>query len=103
MEKQSGVRFLINKRSKINVIEFTVSSDRIESVQIKLTSGYKMSITQVYAPTPMSSEEEQENFYNDLQTTMSHDKSQFNIIMGTLRPKLVKETEKHVWGIWILN
>ena len=42
----------------------------------------KMSITQVYATTTMSNKEELENFYDDLQTTMSRDKSQFMIIMG---------------------
>ena len=57
-----------------------------------------MSITQVYTPTSMSSEEELENFYDDLQTTMSHDKSQCKIIMGDFNPKVGEGNEKHVWG-----
>ena len=43
-------------------------------------------------------EEELENFYDDLQTTMSHDKPQFKIIMGIVMPKLVMQTDKHVYG-----
>ena len=73
-----------------NVITVTAAPDRTASVQVKLTSHHKMSITQIYAPTSMFSEEELENFYDDPQTIKSHDKSPFMIIMGDF--KLVKET-----------
>ena len=42
----------------------------------------------VYASTSMSSKEELETFYDDLQTTMSHDKSQFKIIIGEFNAKV---------------
>ena len=88
MEKQRGVRFLINKKFKNHVIKFSAASDRIASAQVKLTSRCKISITEVHALPSMSREEEQENFCDDLQTTMPHDKSQFKIIMGDFNAKI---------------
>ena len=79
-------------------MKFTAASEIIASVQVKLTNGNIMFITQVYAPTSMSSEEELDNFYNDLQITMPHDKSQFKMTMGDFNTTVGEGNGKDVWG-----
>ena len=69
-KKQGGVGFLIHKKLKGNIEEFHATSNRVASVTIRISKRYKIRIIQVYAPTSVSSREELEEFYDDLQTEM---------------------------------
>ena len=53
-----------------NIEEFHATSNRVASVTIRISKRYKIRIIQVYAPTSVSSQEELEEFYDDLQTEM---------------------------------
>ena len=88
MAKQSGVGFPINKKFKNIEIKFTDASNIIVGVQVKLTSRYIMSITQVYTPSSLCNEEKLDNFYDDIQTTLSHGKSHLKIIMRDFNAKV---------------
>ena len=80
-KKQGGVGFLIHKKLKGNIEEFHATSNRVASVTIRISKRYKIRIIQVYAPTSVSSQEELEEFYDDLQTEMRHKKTHYNVII----------------------
>ena len=89
-EEQGGVEFLIHKKLKGNIEEFHATSNRVASVTIRISKRYKIRIIQVYAPTSVSSQEELEEFYDDLQTEMRHKKTHYNVIMGDFNAKVGK-------------
>ena len=68
--------------------EFHASSDRVASVTIRISKRYKIRVVQVYAPTSLSSQEELDEFYEDLYTEMKYKKAHFNIIMGDFNAKV---------------
>ena len=86
--KQRGVGFLVNKKLQGNIEEFHASSDRVASVTIRISKRYKIRVVQVYAPTSLSSEEELDEFYDDLYTEIKYKKAHFNIIMGDFNAKI---------------
>ena len=90
---QGGVGFLIHKKLKGNIEEFHATSNRVASVTIRISKRYKIRIIQVYAPTSVSSQEELEEFYDDLQTEMRHKKTHYNVIMGDFNAKVGKGDE----------
>ena len=92
-KKQGGVGFLIHKKLKGNIEEFHATSNRVASVTIRISKRYKIRIIQVYAPTSVSSQEELEEFYDDLQTEMRHKKTHYNVIMGDFNAKVGKGDE----------
>ena len=92
-KKQGGVGFLIHKKLKGNIEEFHATSNRVASVTIRISKRYKIRIIQVYAPTSVSSDEELEEFYDDLQTEMRHKKTHYNVIMGDFNAKVGKGDE----------
>ena len=104
-EKRGGVGFLINKKLQGNTEEFHASSDRVASVTIRISKGYKIRIVQVYAPTSLSSQEELDEFYEDLYTEMKYKKAHFNIIMGDFNAKVGNGDEECVgnFGYGIRN
>ena len=92
-KKQGGVGFLIHKKLKGNIEEFHATSNRVASVTIRISKRYKIRIIQVYAPTSVSSQEELEEFYDDLQAEMRHKKTHYNVIMGDFNAKVGKGDE----------
>ena len=100
-KKQGGVGFLIHKKLKGNIEEFHATSNRVASVTIRISKRYKIIIIQVYAPTSVSSQEELEEFYNDLQTEMRHKKTHYNVIMGDFNAKVGKGDEDcRLFWLW---
>jgi len=87
-KKQGGVGFLVHKKLKGNIEEFHATSDRVASLTIKISKRYKIKIVQVYAPTSLSTQEELDEFYDDLQTEMQHKKAHYNIVMGDFNAKV---------------
>ena len=66
---------------------------------------YNIRIIQVYAPTSVSSQEELEEFYDDLQTEMRHKKTHYNVLMGDFNAKLGKgvKTVSALFGYGVRN
>ena len=91
--KQNGVGFLINKNLQSNIENFTATSDRVASVTLRISKRYRLTVIQVYAPTSMSSQEELDNFYDDLYNNMNSNKAHFNIIMGDFNAKIGQGNE----------
>ncbi|XP_066956327.1 craniofacial development protein 2-like [Macrobrachium rosenbergii] len=91
--KQNGVGFLINKNLQSNIEKFTATSDRVVSVTLRISKRYRLTIIQVYAPTSVSSQEELDNFYDDLYTTLNNNKAHYNIIMGDFNAKIGQGNE----------
>ncbi|XP_066963543.1 craniofacial development protein 2-like [Macrobrachium rosenbergii] len=86
--KQNGVGFLINENLQSNNEKFTATSDRVIGVTLRISKRYRLTIIQVYAPTSVSSQEELDNFYDDLYTTLNNNKTHYNMIIGDFNAKI---------------
>lgn len=87
-----GVGFLIKKKYKSNILNFTGISERVALLRMKFSED-PISLIQVYAPTEQSSEEEIDKFYNDLQKT--HDLSDKTVmVLGDFNAR-IGEPEVH--------
>ena len=89
-KKFSGVGFLVNSNIAGNVISFDCISDRIAWIVVRLSKRYTLKIIQVYAPTTKSSEQEIEEFYDDISKIMDRKKTNYTILMGDLNAKVGK-------------
>ena len=87
-EKRHGVGFLINKRIAGNVEEFFSINERVAGLIIKLNQRYKVKVIQVYAPTSTHTDEEIENFYEDVETAMKKHNTQFTFVIGDFNAKV---------------
>lgn len=95
---QNGVAIVLDKKHAAAMKSFNTISDRILSLKLN-TKHHTLNIIQVYAPTTTSSDEEIEQFYNDLQTTKDKvPRREACIVMGDLNAK-VGEGEDRVCGI----
>ena len=93
-KQELGVGFLVNKRLENNLEEFHGVSERVASVTLKLNERYKLKIIQVYAPTCSHSDEEVENFYEDVQKAIDRKRAHFMVIMGDFNAKIGKRVEQ---------
>ena len=91
---QRGVGFLIKNKLKHMITEIVGVSERIMILKLE-ASNCKITIIQIYAPTENSSEEEIENFYTQLESTMENHKSQRNFILGDFNSKVGKKSHLH--------
>ena len=94
--KQNGVGFLIHKNLQSNIEKFTTTSDRVASVTLRISKIYRLLIIQVYAPTSRSSQEELDNFYDDIYNPLNTNKAHYNITVGDLNAKIGHENEECV-------
>ena len=92
-EKTSGVGFLVNSNIAGNVLKFDSLSDRVAYVTIKLNKMYTLKVIQVYAPTSTSSEEEIEQFYDDISKVLDVEKTKYTILMGDFNAKVGKKKD----------
>ena len=84
----NGVAIILNKRFGNILSSYNTISDRIITVKLD-TKPVSLNIIQVYAPTSACTEEEIEDFYNNLQTTKDKiPKREMCIIMGDLNAKV---------------
>ena len=81
-----GVGFLIKKKFKKNIHNFKGISERIALLQLKFEKC-SLSIIQAYAPTERSTEEEIDNFYEELE--VAHELADKKVIvMGDFNAKI---------------
>ncbi|CAH2092476.1 unnamed protein product [Euphydryas editha] len=88
-----GVGFLIKKKYKGNIINFRGISDRVALLQLKFDSFF-ISIIQAYAPTERSSEEEIDQFYQDIETAHLLTEGKV-IVMGDFNAKIGSPNTNH--------
>jgi exonuclease III len=62
---QRGIGFLVNKKYKSSIIEFTYFSDRVGLLNMNICNTH-LSFIQVYAPTEKAIDEEVDRFYLDI-------------------------------------
>ena len=84
----NGVGFLIHKSIKETIIEFTTISSRICTIRIT-AKPLNIGLIQIYSPTSDYTEEQMENFYSQLQSTInSMKKKSMLIVQGDWNAKL---------------
>ena len=92
-DHKHGVGLLLSKVVSKSVLGYCALSDRILLVRIH-GKPFNLSIIQVYAPTSVSSEEEIEDFYNNLEDTHKKcGKQDIVIVMGDLNAKVDGEQD----------
>ena len=92
-----GVGFIVNRKWSANIISCSITSTRIGTLFIKLDERKTLKIIQVYAPTSASSDDEVEEFYNELQQA-ENAKSTYTVIIGDFNAKVGRgrPSEKYV-------
>jgi endonuclease/exonuclease/phosphatase family metal-dependent hydrolase len=90
---QSGVGFLVHKKWKDNILEFTSYSDRIAVLKFKLSEKQTITVVQSYAPTSTHPDEEVEDFYDLLNRACDEHRSTYNLIIGDFNAKIGKRQE----------
>ena len=94
-KSEAGVAIILDKTTKSSCLGYDTVSDRILVVHLD-TKPVKTTIIKVYAPTSTSSDEDKEDFYNQLQATKDAIKDQNAlIIMGDFNAKVGDEASKH--------
>ena len=87
-EHKNGVGLLLTKQVAKSMVDFHALSDRILILKIA-SKPFNLVIIQVYAPTSTSSDEDIEQFYNDLDSAPKQAGSQdMTIVMGDLNTKV---------------
>ncbi|XP_071646707.1 craniofacial development protein 2-like [Temnothorax longispinosus] len=88
-----GVALLIHKKLKHLVTKTKAISDRVIYVVLRLNNKCSIQIIQAYAPTSASTEEDIEQFYEDLTAAKSAEKTKFTIITDNFNAKIGAMTQ----------
>ncbi len=92
-EHKHGVGLLLNKRVSKSVMGYYALSDRILLVKL-FSKPFNVSIIQLYAPTSACSDDDIEQFYDDLNKAYKHCGSQdVIVVMGDLNAKVGNEQD----------
>ena len=86
--RTSGVGFLINKTIKDRLLEIESTSDRAARLVIQLTQRYQLQIVQAYAPTSSHTDEEVEEFYEEIKQLHTKGKQHIKLIMGDFNARI---------------
>ena len=101
--RKNGVAFLCTKEVADSVLGYNPVSDRIISLRLKGKAA-NTTLVQVYAPTADASNEEIDDFYGKLQTTVeSVLTNDMLIVMGDWDAKISKGEETGIAGRWGLG
>ena len=98
---ERGVGILLNTKITRSLLGYWAFSDRIMLIKLR-GHPFNISIVQVYAPTSSHSEEEIEQFYDELEQVLKEVKSfDYLVVMGDFNAKLGKGKSGNVlWGTW---
>lgn len=90
-----GVGFIVNKRLKHCIENFIGITERVALINLNI-EGFKLSIIQAYAPTEAAKEEEMEQFYNTINSTINTTHGNL-ILMGDFNAKIgIPKPEEHL-------
>ena len=79
---QAGVGFLVNKKWKDNITRVSSGNSRVVELVLRITDIYQLKIVQLYAPTTSHSDEETDNFYNNIDKVLKKQMGDFNSKVG---------------------
>ena len=79
---------MVNNNIAGNIISYNGVSDRIAWIKVRLSKRYTLKVIQVYAPTANSTDQEIEEFYDDLSNIIDHEKTNYTMIIGDLNAKV---------------
>ena len=97
-DHKRGVGIFLGPRATASLLGYWQISNRVIIAKLQ-ANPFNMNIIQVYAPTCASSEEELENFYDDLDKAMRQCRSQeINLVMGDLNAKVGKGQYQDIVG-----
>nr|XP_026488042.1 craniofacial development protein 2-like [Vanessa tameamea] len=82
-----GVGFLVKKKYKGNIKKFIGISERIRVLEIEI-ENLDITIIQAYVPTDSSSQEDIDNFYEDLAKAHDSTSSKYIISMGDFNSQI---------------
>src|SRR6218665_4052132 len=91
---EAGVGFLLGNRARNALMGYKPVSDRILAARFR-AQPYNITVIQVYAPTAASTEEDLEDFYNNLTETVEEvPKQEILIVMGDWNAKIGTENSR---------
>ena len=89
---RNGVAIMCDMTSANAIMGYDTVSDRLLSVRFK-GKNVNITVVQVYAPTSTAGEEDQESFYNDLQSIIDRTpKGDVVVVIGDFNAKVGKHT-----------
>ena len=94
-----GIGFIVNKNLKNAVIEINSISDRVAYLKLKLSSMYELAVIQIYAPTTDHTDDEVEEFYDDVSSVIDKVKTHYTIVMGDFNARLGARMSVHETGL----
>ena len=105
--RTGGIGFIVSRKWSSQIISCQFRSSRVGVLLLQLSSKRSLKIVQIYAPTITSDDEEVEEFYAELESTLCV-KSTYTIVMGDFNAKLgrgKREGEKYIgtFGIGVRN
>ena len=80
---KGGIGFVVSKNWSPNRISTNFRSSRVGVLLLRLDSNKTIKIVQVYAPTSASDDDEVEEFYHDLESTLTIN-STYTVVMVIL-------------------
>lgn len=105
---QGGMGFMVNRKLKSRITEVNSLSDRVIYIKLKLSNMYELKIIQVHSPTTDHSDEEVENFYDDISNILDNIKTRYTLLMGDFNGRVgmkLSDTEISIgqYGLGIRN
>ncbi|XP_030747131.1 craniofacial development protein 2-like [Sitophilus oryzae] len=83
-----GVGILVHKKYKDMIVDVKNISPRVICLTIKLNKKYSVKVIQAYAPTTESTDDELENFYEDVSTALQNGKTHYTMLIGDFNAKV---------------
>ncbi|KAL1446028.1 hypothetical protein WDU94_012330 [Cyamophila willieti] len=85
--KRGGIGFIIRPKLTDMIESCNIINERIAVLVLKIDKHRSLKIIGCYAPTSLASDEDMENFYNDLECTLRI-KTTYTIVCGDLNAKI---------------
>ncbi|KAI5636907.1 craniofacial development protein 2-like [Phthorimaea operculella] len=89
----NGVGFLIAKKWKENILEFTGYSDRVAALKFKINDSKTLTLIQAYAPTSSHNDDVVEDFYDVLNKACEENRGAWTFILGDFNAKIGNKQE----------
>lgn len=89
MGKEKAIRgFLVYKKYVKQIVDVKKISPRVIYIILHLNTKYSIKIIQTYAPTSDYSEQEVENYYEDISTPLQEGTTRFTLLIGDFNVKI---------------
>lgn len=93
-KSEGGVGLFINKKWTKHITHTQSVSVRVVYVCLKLNNKYSLKIIQAYAPTSTYTNEEVEEFYEDISRAIEENRTQYTMVIGDFNAKLGKREDE---------